>query len=141
MEEQYFKILLKLAHKAARKREVPVSALIVKDNKIIAKYYNTRKSKKNVCNHAEMLVIKKASRKLKDWRLNNCDLYVTLKPCPMCESAIKQARISNVYYLLDKLDFKKEYSKTKFAKANISTLEKEYSQQLKDFFAIIRDKS
>ncbi len=141
MQEYYFAILIKLAKKAAKKKEVPVSALLVKDNKIIASSYNTRKSKKNVCNHAEMLVIKQASRKLKDWRLNNCDLYVTLKPCSMCETAIKQARISNVYYLLDKLDFKKEYNKTKFSKANIRTLEEKYSQELKDFFANIRDKS
>ncbi len=141
MQEKYFEILLKLSKKAFKKQEVPVSALIVKDNKILATSYNTRKSKKNVCNHAEMLVIKKASRKLHDWRLNNCDLYVTLKPCSMCESAIKQARISHVYYLLDKLDFKKEYNKTEFSKANIRTLEEKYSQELKDFFAIIRDKS
>ncbi len=141
MEEKYFDILLKLAQKAAKKDEVPVSALITYNNKVIAKAYNTRVSKKNVCNHAEMLVIKKASRKLKDWRLQDCDLYVTLKPCPMCESAIKQARINNVYYLLEKPSSKKEYNKTKFTKANIRTQEQTYAQYLSDFFQKKRDKN
>ncbi len=141
MEEKYFKLLLKLSHKAAIHNEVPVSALIVKDGKILAKAYNTKVKSKRTCAHAEMLVIKKANRKLHSYYLSNCDLYVTLKPCPMCEAAIKQARISNVFYLTEKLDFKKEYNKTIFTKANIRTLEEDYTKQLKDFFANIRDKN
>lgn len=140
MEEKYFSILLKLAKKAVKKDEVPVSALIVKDGKIIAKAYNKRNKSKFVLDHAEMLVIKKTSGKLKDWRLNECDIYVTLKPCSICEAAIKQARIRNVYYLLDKLEDKKEYNKTKFAKANKSMHIYEYNKILKDFFAKKRDK-
>ena len=112
VEEKYFNILMKLAIKASKKNEVPVSALIVKNGKIIAKAYNKRNKSKYIMDHAELLVIKKASEKLKDWRLNNCDLYVTLKPCSICESAIKQSRIKNVYYLLEKPNNKKEYSKT-----------------------------
>ena len=129
MQEKYFHILLKLSAKAAKRKEVPVSALIVKNSKIIAKAYNTRVTKKNVFNHAEMLAIKKASKKLKDWRLSDCDLYVTLKPCSICESAIKQARLKNVYYLIDKPVNKKEYNKTNFTKANISTIEDQYTKQ------------
>lgn len=140
MEEKYFEMLIRLAQKAAKKDEVPVSALIVYNSKIIAKAYNKRQKTKNVFNHCEMLVIAKASRKLKDWRLSNCDLYVTLKPCNMCEAAIKQARIANVYYLLDKSELKKEYNKTNFAKPNISTIEKTYSNCLSDFFKKKRDK-
>lgn len=140
MEEKYFSILLKLAKKAVKKDEVPVSALIVKEGKIIAKAYNKRNKSKFVLNHAEMLVIKKASGKLKDWRLNECDIYVTLKPCSICEAAIKQARIRNVYYLLEKLEDKKEYNKTKFTKANKSMCTDEYNKILKDFFTKKRDK-
>lgn len=140
MEEKYFSILLKLAKKAVKKDEVPVSALIVKDGKIIAKAYNKRNKSKFVLDHAEMLVIKKASGKLKDWRLNECDIYVTLKPCSICEAAIKQSRIKNVYYLLDKLETKKEYNKTEFVKANKSMYKDEYNKILKDFFTKKRDK-
>ena len=87
-----------------------------------------------------MLVIKKASRKLKDWRLDSCELYVTLKPCSICENAIKQSRIKNVYYLLDKPEEKKEYYKTNIVKTNIRTQQEEYSKILKGFFAKKRDK-
>lgn len=140
VEEKYFNILMKLAIKASKKNEVPVSALIVKNGKIIAKAYNKRNKSKYIMDHAELLVIKKASEKLKDWRLNNCDLYVTLKPCSICESAIKQSRIKNVYYLLEKPNNKKEYSKTKFGKTNIRTQEEKYNQILSGFFAKKRDK-
>ncbi len=140
VEEKYFNILMKLAIKASKKNEVPVSAMIVKNGKIIAKAYNKRNKSKYIMDHAELLVIKKASEKLKDWRLNNCDLYVTLKPCSICESAIKQSRIKNVYYLLEKPNNKKEYSKTKFGKTNIRTQEEKYNQILSGFFAKKRDK-
>lgn len=141
MEEKYFQELLKLASKAASKKEVPVSALIVKDNKIIAKTYNKREKTKCIYNHAEILALKKAAKKLKTWHLDECDLYVTLKPCSMCEATIKQSRIKNVYYLLEKEPLKKEYSKTEFKKANISTIKKEYAQCLSDFFKNKRAKS
>lgn len=140
MNEKYLDVLLRLAEKASRKNEVPVSALIVYNDKIIAKEYNTRQKKQSVLNHAEINVISKASKKLKRWHLNECDLYVTLKPCNMCESVIKQSRIKNVYYILDKLEFKKEYNKTTFAKTNNSTIENKYANYLKEFFQKRRDK-
>lgn len=141
MNEEYFELLLKLAKKSLKLNEVPVSAIIVKENKIIAKTYNKRNKSKNVMNHAEIIAIIKASKKLKDWRLNECDLYVTLKPCNMCTEVIKQSRIKNVYYLLDKPDFKKEYYNTTIAKTNNSMLERKYSQYLKEFFQKKRDKA
>ena len=141
MPNEYYNELMKLAKKAFKKDEVPVSAMIVKDGKIIAKAYNTRKNKNNVFNHAEMLVIKKASGKLKDWRLEDCELYVTLKPCSMCEAAIKQSRIKTICYLVDKLDYKKEYNKTKIERTNIRTQSKEYLQYLQAFFQKKRDKT
>ena len=140
MNDKYYNILMKLAKKATKHQDVPVSALIVKNNKIIAKAFNTKEKTNNVCNHAEVLVISKASRKLKDWRLNDCDLYVTLKPCSICEKIIKQSRIQNVYYLLSKPNNKKEYNKTKFVETNNSMQKEEYSQYLSDFFKLRRDK-
>lgn len=141
MKEEYFKLLIKLAKKAARKKEVPISALIVRKGKIIATSYNRRNKSKYILDHAELLVIKKASRKLKDWRLNDCELYVTLKPCKMCYAAINQSRIKNVYYLLDKPEEKKEYNKTEYQEANNSTYKGEYSLILKTFFQKKRDKN
>lgn len=140
MNDKYYNILMKLAKKATKHQDVPVSALIVKNNKIIAKAFNTKEKTNNVCNHAEVLVISKGSRKLKDWRLNDCDLYVTLKPCSICENIIKQSRIQNVYYLLSKPNNKKEYNKTKFVETNNSMQKEEYSQYLSDFFKLRRDK-
>lgn len=140
MNQIYFEILISLAKKAAKKNEVPVGALIVKDDKILAKAYNKRNKSKSIFDHAEMLVIKKASGKLGDWRLDKCDIYVTLKPCNMCMSAIRQSRIRNVYYLLDKPDNKLEYNKTNIAKVDEQKYASQYQKILHDFFAKKRDK-
>lgn len=78
--------------------EVPIGAVIVKDGKIIAKTYNTREKDQIATHHAEIIAIEKACRKLKSWRLDNCDMYVTLEPCPMCAGAILNARIKNLFY-------------------------------------------
>ena len=132
---------MKLAKRASAKNEVPVSAIIVKNDKIISKAFNKREQSHNVLAHAEVIAIKKASKKLKTWRLFDCDLYVTLKPCSICENIIKQSRIRNVYYLIDKPDTKKEYNKTKFNKMNICTYEQMYGLILKNFFQKKRDKN
>lgn len=141
MQEKYLKTLMKLAKRASSKNEVPVSAIIVKNDKIISKAFNKREQSHNVLAHAEVIAIKKASKKLKTWRLFDCDLYVTLKPCSICENIIKQSRIRNVYYLIDKPDTKKEYNKTKFSKMNICTYEQTYELILKNFFQKKRDKN
>lgn len=78
--------------------EVPVGALIVKDNKVIASACNEREKSNDITAHAEILTIKRASEKLKNWRLDDCELYVTLEPCPMCAWAILQSRIKTVYF-------------------------------------------
>lgn len=140
MNEKYFEILINLAKKASKKAEVPISALIVCEDKIIAKAYNRRNKTKNIFDHAEIIAIKKASKKKKDWRLNDCDLYVTLKPCNMCAAAINQSQFKNVYYLIDKEKNKKEYYKTKYNKANIRMQQDEYLSILKGFFEKKRDK-
>lgn len=98
MEEKFMKEALKEAQKAYDKLEVPVGAVIVKDGKIIARAYNQKEEKHDTTNHAEILAIKKASKKLESWRLTDCDMYVTLEPCSMCAGALIQARIRKVYF-------------------------------------------
>ena len=88
----------KLIIKAKKHNEVPIAALIVKNNKIISKTYNKVEKNNNVLNHAEILAIIKASKKIKNWRLDNCELYVSLEPCEMCKTIIKKARIKKIYY-------------------------------------------
>ena len=89
---------IKLAKKAYKKGEVPIGAVIVLNGKILAKAYNKRETKQQAIAHAEVLAIQKACKKLKSWRLDNCDIYCTLEPCFMCSGAILNARIANVYF-------------------------------------------
>ncbi len=137
MKEQYMLEAFKEAKKAFKNAEIPVGCVIVKNNKIITKSHNSREKKHNVLGHAEVIAITKTTKKLKTWKLDNCDMYVTLKPCTMCENIIKQARIRNVYYLLDKLSFKKEYSKTNFLLIDDTY---EYKELLSSFFVNKRNK-
>jgi tRNA(adenine34) deaminase len=97
-DEKYIKIALLEAKKAANIGEVPVGAVIVFEDKIIAKGYNKRETKKNALLHAEIIAIDKACKKLGSWRLENCELYVTLEPCPMCGGAIINSRIKRVVF-------------------------------------------
>ena len=89
---------LKEAQKALKKDEVPIGAVIVKDGKIIARGRNSREKSQNALRHAEIIAINKACKRLKSWRLDGCEIYVTLEPCPMCAGAIANARISKVVY-------------------------------------------
>ena len=123
-----------MAKKAAKQNEVPVSALIVRNNKIIAKDFNKKEKKQDITAHAEILCIKKAAKKLKNWNLSDCDMYVSLKPCSMCYEVIKQSRIKNVYYLLDKPDYKHEYNKTNMELLPANTVTNSYQQLLSVFF-------
>ena len=86
-----------LAKKAYNKGEVPIGAVIVHNGKIIAKAYNNREHTQQAINHAEIIAIKKACKKLHSWRLNECDMYVTLEPCAMCAGAILNARLKSVH--------------------------------------------
>lgn len=92
----FMKEAIKQAKKAAKLGEVPIGCVIVKDDKVIARGYNRRNTDHSTLSHAEITAIKKASNKLKDWRLSDCTLYVTLEPCQMCAGAIIQARLSRV---------------------------------------------
>ena len=96
-KEKYMKEALKQAKKAEKIDEVPIGCVIVYKDKIIARGYNRRNTDKNTLSHAELIAIKKASKKLGDWRLEGCEMYVTLEPCQMCSGAIVQSRIDKVY--------------------------------------------
>ena len=95
-DESFMKQAVKQAKKAYDKLETPIGCVIVHEDKIIARGYNKRNMKKNTLAHAEILAINKASKVLGDWRLEDCTMYVTLEPCPMCAGAIVQARIPRV---------------------------------------------
>ncbi len=96
MDQKYMRAALKLAKKAAELGEVPIGCVIVYEGKIIGRGYNRRKTDKNTLSHAELIAIRKASKKMGDWRLEECTMYVTLEPCQMCAGAIVQARIPRV---------------------------------------------
>ncbi|MBQ7137231.1 MAG: nucleoside deaminase [Bacilli bacterium] len=97
-DEYFMNRALKLAEQAFNENEIPVGAIIVKDNKIIAEAYNKKDSSKLVTQHAEIIAIESASKHFSDWRLNGCIIYVTMEPCPMCASAIQQSRITKIVY-------------------------------------------
>ena len=97
-KEKFMKLAIKEAKKARTKDEVPIGAVIVKDGKVISRGYNLRESKHNSLKHAEIIAIDKACKKLDNFRLEGCDLYVTVEPCLMCSGAIVQSRIRKVYF-------------------------------------------
>ena len=98
MKKEFMSRALLLAKKAFEAGEVPVGAVIVKDGEIIAEGYNMREQKQNALSHAEIECINKACEVLKSWRLDGCELYVTLEPCPMCTGAIINSRIKTVVF-------------------------------------------
>lgn len=139
---------IKEAKKAALKKEVPVGAVIVKEGKIIARGHNQRESTNDATSHAEIIAIRKASKKIKNWRLSGCTLYVTVEPCPMCAGAIVQARIDRVVYgakdpkagavetLYQILSDKRLNHQVKEVISGVK--EKECAELLKDFFKKLR---
>lgn len=139
--EQYFKIALREAFKASKKNEVPVGAVIVKNGKVIAKAHNNRQKKGNVLGHAEVLCILKAEKKINDWRLNGCDLYVTLEPCKMCSDIIIESRIDHVFYI-EKQNFQQnKQEKINFIQTNVSkSVYFNYKELLENFFKKLRNK-
>ncbi len=132
--EKYIQVAYKEALKAYKKNEIPVGAVIVKNNKIIAKSHNNRQKKHTILGHAEINVILKAEKKLKDWRLDDCEMYVTLEPCEMCEKIINESRIKKVYYLLNS-----ERNKHIFVQINdCNDLKSAYQNILQNFFKKMR---
>ena len=95
-DERFMKKALHQAKRAAAIGEIPIGCVIVRDGKVIARGFNQRRSRKTTLAHAEMTAIDRASRKLGDWRLEGCTMYVTLEPCQMCSGALVQSRIDRV---------------------------------------------
>ena len=138
---------LKEAEKALKKLEVPVGAIIVKDNKIISRAYNLKEIKKDTTYHAEIEAIKKASKKLTSWRLNDCEMYVTLEPCAMCAGAIINSRIKKLYFGTSDektgacgsvLNLLEDYKFNHKVIVEKGILQKECEKILKDFFKDLR---
>lgn len=122
-----------LIKKAEEHNEIPVAAVIVYNNKIIASSYNKTELKKNILSHAEINAIQIASKKLNNWRLNGCKLYVTLEPCSMCKEIIKKSRIDEVIFYI------KQNSNVTEKDTNYTYIENDYfSIKLKDYFKKIR---
>lgn len=145
----YMSLAIKEAKKAIKKDEVPVGAIIVKNNKVIARGHNLRETSKDPTNHAEIVAIRKACKKLNDWQLVDCELYVTIEPCIMCSGAIIQSRISKVVYgakdekgggfsgSIDVLEAKNINHKPEIVGG---VLKEECSQLVKDFFKTKRNR-
>ena len=148
MQEEFMQEALREAKKAYKKLEIPVGAVIVKNGEIIAKAYNIKEEKKDTTKHAEILAIQRASKKLGTWRLNDCELYVTLEPCPMCAGAIIQSRIKKVYIgTLDEktgacgsvLNLFKDYKFNHNVEVEYGILKNECEEILKKFFKELRE--
>ena len=97
MDLKYMDMAIEEARKAFEEDEVPVGCVIVKNNQILALAHNRKEQMNSATKHAEILAIEEASAKLNNWRLDGCDVYITLEPCPMCASALKQARVSHIF--------------------------------------------
>ncbi len=105
MDEKYMNVALEEALKSYKKGDVPVGAIIVYKNKIIAKAHNSKEQNKNAIEHAEILAISQACKKLKTWHLEECTIYVTLEPCLMCAGALIQSRIGKLVFATENEKF------------------------------------
>ena len=147
-EEKYMKAAIKQAMKAYALQEVPIGCVTVQNDKIIARGYNRRNTEGNTLAHAELAAIRKASKKTGDWRLEDCTMYVTLEPCPMCAGAIVQARIPKVVIGCmnpkagcagSVLDMLHEDGFNHQVETEVGLCGDECSQMLKDFFKALRE--
>lgn len=147
VDEKYMKLAIGQAKKAKELGEVPIGCVIVYDGKIIGRGYNRRNTDKNTLAHAEITAINKASKKIGDWRLEDCTLYVTLEPCQMCSGAIVQARIPKVVIGCDNpkagcagsiLNILNHPAFNHQVETVKGVLEEECSKMLKDFFSDLR---
>lgn len=149
-KERFMKEALKEARKAYEKEEVPVGAVIVKDGKIIAKAHNLKESKNSSVCHAEILAINKACKKLGAWRLTDCDMYVTLEPCPMCTGALINSRIRKLYIGTrdektgacgSKINLLEDVIFNHKVEIERDVMQKECEAILKDFFKFLRERN
>ena len=146
-KEKFMKEAIKEAKKAYEKLEIPVGCVIVKDGKVISRGHNLKETKLDTTKHAEIIAIQKASKKLKSWRLLDCEMYVTLEPCSMCSGAIINYRIKKVYIgALDEktgacgsvLNLLQDYKFNHKVEIEKGILQEECECVLKDFFKMLR---
>lgn len=143
MHEKYMGESLKQASKAFERGEMPVGVIIVHKDKIISRGYNKKELKKDSTMHAEIIAIRRASKKIGDWRLNECVMYVTMEPCIMCLGAIKESRIKKIYCGVKNKTYNEVNKKiidTYNLNVEYGILKLEIQKQLKSFFKIIRNK-
>lgn len=149
-ETKFMLLAIKEAHKALEKDEVPIGCVLVKDGRVLAKAFNLRESQQCSTAHAEILAINKACKKIKNWRLIDVDMFVTLEPCLMCAGAINLARIRTIYFgAYDKKGGAYGSSIDSLSATNINhkpnvvggVLEKECSEMLTNYFKIKREKN
>lgn len=149
IKKQFMLQALEMAKKAYKKDEVPVGAIIVRNGKVVSRAYNSRERKQNALHHAEILAINKACKKLKSFRLDDCEMYVTLEPCPMCSGAIVNARLKKVYFGCPDLNYGCAGSKYNFLQDKTfehlvdvegGLLSNECSSLIKNFFVEIRQR-
>lgn len=136
LHNKFFKAALVEAHKAFKKNEVPIGAVIVRHQKIIARAHNLTEKKGNFLAHAEILCIEKASKKLKTKYLKDCEIFITLEPCRMCEAAASLSRIESIYYLVGSEKFGatgKAYKQIYLSEQKLESSE-ESRKLLQDFF-------
>ncbi len=148
MQEKFMQEALKEARKAYKKLEIPVGTVIVRDGEIIAKAHNIKEEKRDTTKHAEILAIQRASKKLETWRLNDCEMYVTLEPCPMCAGAIIQARLKKIYIgTMDQktgacgsvLNLLEDYKFNHTVEVENGIMKQECESMLKEFFVQLRE--
>ncbi len=149
MNKDFIKVALEEAKIAYKLNEVPVGAVIVKNGKIIAKAHNLKRSTNNIMNHAEIIALMEASQYIGDWRLNECEMYVTLEPCSMCMGALINSRIKKLYIgtedlktgacgsVLNLLDYKFNHK----IEVEKNILKKECEKILKEFFVFLRKRN
>lgn len=134
----FIKEAIKEAKKAFDKNEIPVGCVIVKDEKIISRGHNLTETNNQVIDHAEVIAIKKANRKLNSWRLNDCILYITLEPCSMCKEVIKRSKIQKVVFVLN--SNKKPNLKYSSLKYQSNSIENEILYMMESTFKQLRGK-
>ena len=143
MNEKYMKMAIKEAKKALLKNEMPVGAVIVYENKIISRGHNMRETNKDSTLHAEIVAIRKACKKIGDWRLNKCLMYVTMEPCLMCMGALIESRLDKIVCGIRNTKFRKTNDEI-IKKYNINIeygiFDNEIKKELQKFFKYIRNK-
>ncbi|MDE6104657.1 MAG: nucleoside deaminase [Clostridia bacterium] len=148
MENKFMQAALKCAQKALEEGEVPIGAVVVLDGKVISRGHNRRTKKQIATAHAEVEAIEKACKKLKSWRIPECEIYVTLEPCPMCMGAMLNARIKKVYF--GAYEGKGRSMTAQLAEANLvnhkievegGVMEKECAEILSSFFSSMRERT